>query len=152
MGTQKWLSLGFPCRCHKQQKYNSDRLAQQRVFGAHNQKVQKYGRGQRLHRVTGTHSPSALLTLWCGPWQLPAHTVPHILSPSLVSNTNQRTLIRGWVIHAGQTKTARAHHGTPVWKCTAWAWDEMTKTLALEMFMFESVVIVLRLDFTGRDG
>lgn len=58
-----------------------------------------------------------------GPWQLPAHTVPDIMSPSLVSNKSQRTLFRGWEVDASQAKTTHAYHRTLVWKCTAWAWD-----------------------------
>lgn len=92
--------------------------------------------------------PSACLAVW--PWPLPAHTVPHITSPSLVSNTNQRTLIRGWEVDASQTKTTHAHYSTLVWKCTAWARDDMMKRLALEMF--ESIVIPLyHSDFMLKD-
>lgn len=92
--------------------------------------------------------PSACLAVW--PWPLPAHTVPHITSPSLVSSTNQRTLIRGWEVDASQTKTTPAHHSTLVWKCTAWARDNMMKRLALEMF--ESIVIPLyQSDFMLKD-
>lgn len=83
-----------------------------------------------------------------GPRQLSAHTVPHVVSPSLVSNKNQRTLIRGWEVDAGHTKTSPAWNGEPhrtrMWKCPAWARDKATETPALEMFRFESIVIILR--------
>ena len=124
---------------HKHQEHNSNGLHRTRdLFGAHKWKVRRYSRMQKLNRVIKTHlltlSLSALLAFWwalssdrCppggGPWQHPTHTVPHIMSPSPVSNKNQRALIRGWEIDTDQSKTTHAHHRTLMWKCTAWAED-----------------------------
>ena len=151
---------------HKHQSTNQRGLHRNRDwFGAPTWKVQWQGRAQRRSHVPGacSLSPCSLSAL-C--WALSSSRFPprsgsgsYLPTWCLmscphpwISHKNQRTLLRGWEVDAGQTKTSPAHRRTSVWKCTARAWDQVMRKPALEILRFDSVVIILRAVSCWRTG
>lgn len=134
-GPQKWFNLVFQCLCQSRllfllisSRSTTNELTQKRCLACLIRKSETVVNAEANPCHWTCSLAHSLWGLFALQWQSRLAPCPHAAphhAPSLVSNKNQRTLIRGWDINACQKKqpiptTEHAYENTLLGHGTKW--------------------------------